>query len=99
MHSLYYRGMNLQPVAPETQEPTFLWGQKELPLGPPMPLDSPWVKSLQQLFPKENPELLSKYAAQLCSNMTRMISSQIARDEKKSRERAQKMKDAILGRN
>jgi hypothetical protein len=64
-----------------------------------MSLDSPWVKSLQLLFPRENAELLSKHAAQLCSNMTRMISSQIARDVKKARERAQKMKDAILGRN
>jgi hypothetical protein len=91
--------MNIQPVAPGTQEPAFLWGQKELPLGPPMPLDSPWVKSLQQLFPRENPQLLSKHAAQLLSNMTRMFSAQIARDVKKAREAAQKMKDAILGRN
>ena len=91
--------MDIQPVAPKIQEHTVLWGQKELPLGPPMPLDSPWVKSLQQLFPRENPELLSKHAAQLCSNMTRMLSSQIARDVKKAREAAQKMKDAILGRN
>lgn len=91
--------MDIQPIVPRSQEPTALWGQKELPLGPPMPVDSPWVKSLQQLFPRENPQLLCKHAAQLCSNMTRMISSQIARDVKKAREAAQKMKDAILGRN
>lgn len=91
--------MDIQPIVPRNQEPTVFWGQKELPLGPPMPLDSPWVKSLQQLFPRENSQLLCKHAAQLCSNMTRMISSQIARDVKKAREAAQKMKDAILGRN
>lgn len=89
--------MNIPSIAPASHEPAPLWGQKELPPGPPMPVDSPWVESLQHLFPKENPDLIRKHAAQLLSNMTRMLSSQIARDMKKAREAAQKMKNAILG--
>ncbi len=69
-----------------------------MPPGPPMPLDSPWVKSLQILFPREKPAELSKYAFQLLSNMMRMLSNQIARDTKKARETAQRWKDALHGR-
>ncbi len=46
----------------------------------------------------ENPEVLSKYASQLQSNMMRMLSSQINRDMKKAKETAQRMREAIQGR-
>ena len=92
--------MNISPVTSESSKPApSLWGQGEMPLGPPMSLDSPWVKSLQLLFPRENIELLSKHAGQLQTNMTRMISSEIQRTLKKARATAQKMKDAIMGRD
>jgi hypothetical protein len=63
-----------------------------------MSLDSSWVKSMQLFFPRENSELLAKHASTLLSNMMRALSNQIARDTKKNRETAQRMREAILGR-
>ena len=71
---------------------------KELPPGPPMPMDSPWVKSMQRFWPLENQKELSEHASNLLSNTMRMLSNQINRDTKKAKETAQRMRDAILGR-
>ncbi len=90
--------MEIQQVQYDSPANTSLWAPGELPPCPPMPMDSPWVKGMQQFFPRENPEVLSKYAGHLLANMMRMLSNQINRDTKKAHERAQKMKDAILGR-
>ena len=90
--------MNTLSIAPDSNRTTVScnpWGQVELPLGPPMSQDSPWVKSLVQMFPRENPDHLSKSAPQLLSNMMRMFSSQIARELKRARETARKMKEAL----
>jgi hypothetical protein len=89
--------MDISSLQPPQTAPN-IWDKKELPLGPPMPLDNSWVQSMQQFFPRENPEILSKYASQLQSNMMRMLSNQINRDMKKAKETAQRMRDAILGR-
>jgi hypothetical protein len=89
--------MDISAVSSQQRTPS-IWDQGELPPGPPMSLDSSWVKAMQGFFPRENPEVLAKYASQLLSNMMKMLSNQINRDAKKARERAQKMKDAILGR-
>jgi hypothetical protein len=89
--------MHVQQIVPNSSGPA-LWDKGEMPPGPPMPLDSSWVKGLQILFPTENPEHLSKYAGQLLSNMMRTIQLEIARNTKKAHETARKMKEAILGR-
>jgi hypothetical protein len=94
--------MNIPPVANnETAishnpwNPCDPWGPGELPPGRPMPLDHPFVKSLELLFPRVNSEELSKYAYPFYTNMMKMLSSQIAYDAKKARERARKMKEAL----
>jgi len=88
--------MEISPLS-EKASPS-VWSQNELPPGPPMSLDSSWVQSMQRFFPRENPEFLSRHASQLLSNMMRALSNQIARDAKKNKETAQKMRDAIWGR-
>jgi hypothetical protein len=88
--------MYISPISDQAA-PSIL-SPKELPPGPPMPLDSSWVKSMQLFFPRENSELLAKHASNLLSNMMRALSNQINRDAKKAKETAQRMRDAILGR-
>jgi hypothetical protein len=94
--SSYAGWMDISPISEKTTPS--IWSQGELPPGPPMPMDSSWVKSMQRFFPRENPELLAKYASHLLSNMMRMLSNQINRDTKKAKETAQRMRDAIFGR-
>ena len=97
--SSYTNRMNIPPITlpnPHSTPSAGPWAAGELPPGPPMPADSPWVKSLERMFPRENSATLAQYASQLSANMMRMLSSQIAHDLKKARERARKMKEAIL---
>ncbi len=89
--------MDISPLQQPQGTPT-IFDKGEMPPGPPMSLDSSWVKSMQRFFPQVNPEVLSKYASQLLSNMMRMLSNQINRDAKKAKETAQRMREAILGR-
>ncbi len=95
--STYSSRMDISPIQAQQGTPS-IWDMGELPPGPPMPMDSPWVKSMQRLYPLENPEVLSKHASDLLSNTMRMLSYQIKRDAQKAKETAQRMKDAILGR-
>jgi predicted membrane-bound dolichyl-phosphate-mannose-protein mannosyltransferase len=86
-------------ISPLSEKATSsIWNQKELPPGPPMSLDSSWVKSMQQFFPRENADVLAKHASHLLANMMKALSNQIARDTKKNKETAQRMRDAIFGR-
>jgi hypothetical protein len=89
--------MQIQQIFPES--PSSIWSPKELPLCPPMPLDTPWVKAMQQFFPNHNPDVLAQHAGHLLSNTMRMISSQIKRDTERARKAAERMKDAIYGRS
>ena len=90
--------MSIPPVTQNTNAYDVLhnpWGSGELPPGPPMPLDNPFVKSLERMFPKESSEELSGYASKLSDNMLGMLKSQMARDLRQARERARKMKEAL----
>jgi len=89
--------MDISPLQPPRGTPN-IWDKGELPPGPPMPMDSCWVKSMQRFFPLKNPEDISKHASNLLSNMMRMLSNQIARDTKKAKETAQRMREVIFGR-
>jgi hypothetical protein len=89
--------MDISPLQPPRTAPN-IWDKGELPPGPPMPMDCCWVKSMQRFFPLENPEVLCKHASNLLSNMMRMLSNQIARDSKKAKETAQRMREVIFGR-
>jgi len=89
--------MDISPLQAQRGTPS-IWDKGELPPGPPMPMDSSWVKSMQRFFPLENPEVLCKHASNLLSNMMRMLSNQINRDTKKAKETAQRMREAIFGR-
>lgn len=93
----YSSCMDISPLQEPRGMPT-IFDQGELPPGPPMSKESCWVKSMQRFFPQENPDVLSKYASQLQSNMMRMLSNQINRDMKKAKETAQRMREAIQGR-
>jgi len=89
--------MDISPLQAQRGTPS-IWDKGELPPGPPMPMDSTWVKSLQLMFSKENPEQLSKHASNLLSNMMRALSNEIARNTKKNRETAQRWREVIFGR-
>lgn len=92
--------MDTLPITSTNNKPAdFMWGPQELPPAIPLPPDSPWVKYLQAHFPRENLDALCKHAGQLQTNMTRMFSSEMNRISKKARATAQKMKDAIMGRD
>jgi hypothetical protein len=90
--------MDIPPLQAQQGTPS-IWDMKELPPGPPMPMDSPWVKSMQRFWPLEkNLEELCKGASNLLSNTMRMLSYQINRDAKMAKETAQRWRDAIHGR-
>jgi hypothetical protein len=89
--------MDISPLQAPSGTPGIL-DKGELPPGPPMPMDSSWVKSMQLMFSKENPEVICKHASNLLANMQRILSNQINRDAKKAKETAQRWRDAILGR-
>ncbi|MBS0647717.1 MAG: hypothetical protein JSS10_00660 [Verrucomicrobia bacterium] len=92
--------MDTGPITSTSPKPAdFMWGPKELPKVAPLPPDSPWVKYLQLHFPRENLNALCEHAAHLQSNMSRMLSSEMNRLSKRARATAQKMKDAIMGRD
>ncbi len=89
--------MDISPLQAPRGTPSIL-DRGELAPGAPMPKDSSWVKSMQLMFSKENPEMLSKHASNLLSNMQRALSNEIARMTKKNRETAQRWRDVIFGR-
>lgn len=63
--------------------------------GKPLPLDSPWVKSLAILFPNEPVAELQFYAAKFQQNMFSALNHEIQQDEKKAKERARKFRESI----
>lgn len=67
------------------------------PMGPPLPVDDPWVKSLAKLFPSVPIGELQLYAAKFRDNLFQALNSQIQRDMKRAKETARKMKEAIEG--
>lgn len=89
--------MSVPPVPPGSNTQSSYWAQGEVPPGSPMPLNSPWVKYMEKLWPNVDPGILSMYAAQFLKNMMQILNNAIQNNQKKAHEAAQKMKQAILG--
>jgi hypothetical protein len=67
----------------------------EMPPGPPLPADDPWVKGLAVLFPNVPLGELMMYASKFRDNMFQALNSEISRDLKKARKTARKFKESI----
>ncbi len=69
----------------------------EVPPGPPLPADNPWVKNMAILFPHVPISELQMYAAKFQANMFQALNNQISSDLKKARAAARKFKESIEG--
>ncbi|CAM0117716.1 hypothetical protein [Rhabdochlamydiaceae symbiont of Dictyostelium giganteum] len=86
------------PVHSVTERISMMNGGQESIMAPSpilFPANSPWVKSLSQLFPEVPLDVLQGYAKQFQDNCLAMVNAQIQRSLQQSRETARQLKENL----